>query len=272
MRVLAVGDPLLDGLVPPGAHMVLVTEWGVLVENMPLQAIGRGGGHGEDAVAARGRQAIRAVEHEEAALGVALVRVEDHLARRGVVEDNVRLLVLLVRQAQTTQRLLPVEAVGRLGVAQHLARIERIARQRLDIPQLKLLVLRVVDSPRRAGVGVGRVLPRQVAHFEDAALRAVGRGDAALDTVKVVEDEVIQDELFFGPNVDKGNLVIRRDIGVNRLQRPAASQHILGFTLQVQRFGDALGFRDRHRVSFSPRLGPVGGPDAGARVGGAGVP
>ena len=45
------------------------------------------------------------------------------------------------------------------------------------------------------------VLPGQVAEFEYWCLRAFGCGEDAFDAVEVVEYEIVDEELAFGPNV-----------------------------------------------------------------------
>ena len=146
MGVLAVGDPLLDRLVPDDALEVMVAVRRILVDGRPAQAVGRGNHRGHVVLALRTGAVVGVVEHQVFAVGVALVVVShqpDVMA--GILQHDVGRFVSLVGQAAFAQRLFPVQAVGGLGIAEHHAGVAvGVTAERLRVPEFELVLVGVV--------------------------------------------------------------------------------------------------------------------------------
>ena len=111
VRILAVSDPLLNGLVPDGALVVVMLVGRVFVDCVPLQTVGGYAKYGF--LFGSPAHIPRIVNHEEFAFLVALVvikRQPDMVTR--VVQDDVRGFVILERNALFAERLFPMQGVG----------------------------------------------------------------------------------------------------------------------------------------------------------------
>ena len=155
---------------------------------------------------------------------------------------DVGLGVILVRQTSVAQRLFPVDTVGRFGIAQHLTRVKRVAGQGLDVPHLEFAVVGVLDRTGRKRVVVN--LPRQVTDLKNRFVGTVRFGDQPFHILKVINDKVVQKQLFLRTDVEKRNLVIGHKVRIlPALNRALARQRVFDLPLDVQRFGDASLFR-----------------------------
>ena len=154
--------------------------------------------------------------------------------------DDVRRLVSLVGDARLPQWTLPREGIPRFGIAEHLACAIRIAGERLRVPHLELAVIGVIE--RRGNERIERGLfPGQAAVLQQQLGVLLRSDDYALDFVQVLQDEVVDEQLLFRADVQKGQFVVRREVRIgHRLVGPPARERVFDLALQVQRFGRAL--------------------------------
>ena len=145
------------------------------------------------------------VQHLEAPRRVLLRRVQDHGLRPGArprrqVEDHVG--VHAVDRADAEPRLLPVHAVGGLGVAD--ARVgeadagaDREVVLDVLVPALEQAVGGVPDDVEGAGAKIRRVLPRLIAPHQRVG-GMLARGVAPPRDVLDAGDDVVVDEELAG--------------------------------------------------------------------------
>ena len=214
----------------------------VIADSRPAQPVRRRFHRGCERFASLACQAVGTVEHQELPVWIALIVIEHHRHARGVLFHDVGLPVILVRQTFVAQRLFPVDTVGRFGIAQHLTRVKRVAGQGLDVPHLEFPVFRVLDRAGRKRVVV--YLPRQVADLENWLFGTVRFGDHPFHILKVINDKVVQKQLFLRTDVEKRNLVIGHEVRIlPAFNRAPARQRVVDLPLDVQRFGEASLFR-----------------------------
>ena len=167
--------------------------------------------------------------------------------------------MLVKRNALLAQRFFPMQRVGRLGVAQHplVVRLLKIP----DVPHLELPVIRIVqrrdnESPMFEVPFGGIALPRRFHGIDNRLLRPVRFGKDALHPVKAIKDEIVEKQLLFRPDVEEGDIVVRRYVRIQRVDRSPPRYDVLHLPLKIECLRRVFPFRSiRHQLLLSMLYG-----------------